>query len=94
MRQRLSIARALVHDPPILILDEPFAVLDAAGTKWLKELMKDLQRRMRAICFTTHDIALARACADRVLMLCCGALREFDAEEDTNCLAPPFAKAA
>jgi|SRR3989304_31614 len=76
MRQRLSIVRSLIHDPAILILDEPFASLDAAGIKWLGELLGDLRGRGRTICFTTHDRAIAHACADRILILDCGSLRE------------------
>ena len=55
MRQRLAIARALVHDPPLLLLDEPFSSLDAAGSLWLATLLADLHNRGRTICFVTHE---------------------------------------
>jgi len=67
MRQRLAIARALVHDPPILLLDEPFSGLDTAGTDWLMGLLEDLHRRGRTVCFAMHDEARVRRLADRVL---------------------------
>lgn len=73
-RQRLSLARALVHDPPIVILDEPFSGLDAAGREWLERWLDDLRTRQRAVCFTSHDAALCRRVADRRLELCGGRL--------------------
>ena len=94
MRQRLSIVRALVHDPPILILDEPFASLDTAGAEWLKNLLHALRQRNRTICFTTHDWAIAQACADRILMLCSGNLRDLESPEEQYSSCLPFTKAA
>lgn len=67
--QRLSLARALVHDPPIVILDEPFAGLDAEGQAWLEHWLKDLRTRQRAIVFSTHDHQQCRSLANRTLEL-------------------------
>lgn len=74
LRQRLSLARALVHDPPIVLLDEPFAGLDAAGHVWLEEFLVELRNRGRAIIFSTHDDRRCRWLADRVLDLHAGRL--------------------
>lgn len=72
MRQRLSVVRAMVHDPPILLLDEPAAGLDAEGTEWLLNLLLQLRGRGRTLCFSTHDDRLSRRLADRVLELRAG----------------------
>ena len=55
MRQRLAVARALIHNPPLLLLDEPFTALDAAGAEWLLTLLADLHDRGHTICFVTHE---------------------------------------
>ncbi len=69
MRQRLSLVRALIHDPPVLLLDEPFEGLDAAAEAWLMGLLQDLRRKGMTLCFVLHDEAKTRALADRVLRL-------------------------
>lgn len=76
MRQRLSLARAMVHDPRILLLDEPFAGLDAEGTEWLFEVLRDLSARQCTVCFTIHDERKLRRLAERVLHLRSGRLEE------------------
>ena len=68
-RRRLSLARALIHDPPIVILDESFAGLDAAGHVWLEEWLLELRARERAIVFSTHDERQSRSLGDRTLVL-------------------------
>ena len=69
MRQRLSLARALLHDPQIVLLDEPFSGLDISGTDWLLDLLERLLRRRRTLLFATHDLQITRLLADRVLRL-------------------------
>jgi heme exporter protein A len=76
MRQRVSIARALVHRPRILLLDEPFAGLDAEGVEWLVELLAGLGQAGRTVCFTAHDDAIIARLADRVLEVRSGRVYE------------------
>ena len=76
MRQRLSIARALVHRPRILLLDEPFAGLDAEGAEWLMELLAGLGHAGQTVCFTAHDEAVIARLADRVLEVRSGRVYE------------------
>ncbi len=74
MRQRVSLARVLIHEPPILLLDEPFAGLDAEGTAWLDRLLAGRRGMGGATIFSTHDPAHAQRLADRVLRLHAGRL--------------------
>jgi heme ABC exporter ATP-binding subunit CcmA len=69
MRQRLAIARALVHDPAIVLLDEPFTSLDVEGRKWLTALLCDLRKRNRAILLSTHEPVYTSGFADRFFNL-------------------------
>ena len=76
MRQRLSLARALIHDPPILMMDEPFDGLDADAERWLTALLQELRQQGRTLCFVLHDEAKTQQLADRVLHLYQGRLRQ------------------
>jgi sulfonate transport system ATP-binding protein len=71
--QRVSVARALVREPDLLLLDEPFGALDALTRVSMHELLLELWRRHRpAILMVTHDVDEALALADRVLVLRAG----------------------
>ncbi|MCW2640833.1 MAG: sulfonate transporter ATP-binding protein [Dactylosporangium sp.] len=71
--QRASLARALVRDPALLLLDEPFAALDALTRLSMHQLVLDLWQRHRpAVLLVTHDVDEAVALADRIVVLDAG----------------------
>ncbi|MFC4121535.1 ABC transporter ATP-binding protein [Nonomuraea zeae] len=73
--QRVALARALVRDPEVLLLDEPFAALDALTRLQMQELVAELCARHRpAVVLVTHDVDEAVRLADRVVVLRDGAL--------------------
>ena len=67
--QRVAIARALAMDPPLLLLDEPTASLDAERRAELARTVRGLVSGGRSVVAATHDADFVRACADRVLLL-------------------------
>ncbi|MBR3062049.1 MAG: ABC transporter ATP-binding protein, partial [Exiguobacterium sp.] len=68
MRQRLGIAQALVHDPELLLLDEPVSALDPRGRREVLDLLSDLKRE-RMILYSTHVLPDAEEASDWVLLL-------------------------
>jgi heme exporter protein A len=78
MRQRVALAQALIHEPPVLLLDEPFAHLDARSAAWLFARLKELRAAGRTLGLVLHDQQQARALADRILELRGGRVWEVD----------------
>lgn len=78
MKRKLMIARALMHDPEILLLDEPTVGLDAAVRRKMWDLLRGLNKSGLTVILTTHYIEEAEALCDRVGMVNGGRLVELD----------------
>ena len=66
MLQRLALARALAHDPALLLFDEPSAALDPAGAAWLQTELAAERAAGRTVVLVTHDLEATAAIADQV----------------------------
>ncbi|HEX3694797.1 MAG TPA: ATP-binding cassette domain-containing protein [Polyangia bacterium] len=69
LRQRVSIARAVLHDPPVLILDEPTVGLDVLASRFLRDFVRAERDRGKAVIFSTHYLAEAELLCDRIGLL-------------------------
>ena len=74
MQQRLALARALLHDPQVLLFDEPYTGLDQESADRLDELLRAAAGRGCAVLMTTHDLPRGLALATRVLILARGVI--------------------
>ncbi|MDQ3212371.1 MAG: ABC transporter ATP-binding protein [Acidobacteriota bacterium] len=69
MKQKLALARALVHDPEIVLLDEPTANLDPKTSRGVRDLLLELRGRGRAVVVSTHNLDEVERLADRVALI-------------------------
>ncbi|MCL2385908.1 MAG: ABC transporter ATP-binding protein [Defluviitaleaceae bacterium] len=76
MRQRLAIARAILHSPKVLFLDEPTSALDPRTTEGIHELIQQIRNRGATIFLTTHNMDEAVKLCDRVVLLHKGTIVE------------------
>jgi len=74
MQQKLGLARALLHDPPLLILDEPVSGLDPVGTREVRELVLAENARGKTVFISSHVLSEIERTAHRVGVLCQGSL--------------------
>ncbi len=74
MQQRLAIGRALLHDPEVLMFDEPYTGLDPHAADMLDDVLRGARASGRTMLVTTHDLARALALADRVAILARGVI--------------------
>ncbi len=69
MRQKLSLARSLLHSPPVLLLDEPTSAMDPASARLVRNAIKSLRSEDRAIIVCTHNLAEAEELADKIAII-------------------------
>jgi ABC-type multidrug transport system ATPase subunit len=69
MRQRLAVARAFLHDPSVLLMDEPFTALDDRAIAVLQSLLRDALARGKTIILSTHQLREALELASDVALL-------------------------
>ncbi|MCC7206549.1 MAG: heme ABC exporter ATP-binding protein CcmA [Anaerolineae bacterium] len=92
MVQRLAIARAMLHDPPVLLLDEPYTGLDANGSAMLDGLLRTWRDEGRTVVVSIHDIAHAAEVCDRAVILRLGQVAADAALSDVPDLPALFAR--
>lgn len=84
MQQRVSIARALVNAPLLLLADEPYTGLDEAGAQALTNVLSELKSDGAALVLVTHQLNEGLEIADRVAVMLNGAFAKFESSADVN----------
>jgi ABC-2 type transport system ATP-binding protein len=75
MIQKIALIQSLIHDPDILLLDEPSANLDPAGRRLVREIIEEMKRRGKTVVISSHILSEIEAVCDRVAILDRGELR-------------------
>jgi ABC-2 type transport system ATP-binding protein len=92
MRQKMALARAMLHDPSVLLLDEPTSAMDPHSAKLVRDAIVGLRHDQRAIVICTHNLAVAEALADRVAIIRRGRIVALGTLQDLRqrLLGPPL----
>jgi len=69
MKQKLALVRAMLHNPPVLLLDEPTSAMDPQSAKQVRDAIIELRRDERTFLITTHNLSEAQLLADRVAII-------------------------
>jgi ABC-2 type transport system ATP-binding protein len=69
MKQKIALVRALIHDPPVLFLDEPTTAMDPQSARTVRDAIGELRAADRSILLTTHNLSEAEALADRIAII-------------------------
>jgi ABC-2 type transport system ATP-binding protein len=89
MQQKVALARALLHEPSVLFLDEPTAGLDPLAARAVRELILSMKHARRSIVLCTHDLDEAERLADEVAIMQGGRVLAMDAPAELRKLASP-----
>jgi heme exporter protein A len=84
MQQRVSLARALVHQPALIFLDEPFTGLDPQAARALRAMLERIRDERRTILMTTHDLARGLELSDRWIILSRGRILDQGASDGSD----------
>ena len=92
MRQKMALVRAMLHDPPVLLLDEPTSAMDPHSAKLVRDAVLGLRHHRRAIVICTHNLTEAEALADRIAIIRLGRIIALGtpAELKARLLGPPL----
>jgi ABC-2 type transport system ATP-binding protein len=92
MRQKLALIRAMLHDPPLLLLDEPTSAMDPHSAKQVRDAILDLRREQRTILICTHNLTEAELLADRIAIIRRGQIVALDTPSrlKAQLLGPPL----
>jgi ABC-2 type transport system ATP-binding protein len=82
MRQKLALIRAMLHDPPLLLLDEPTSAMDPQSAKQVRDAIVDLRSDRRTILICTHNLTEAELLADRIAIIRRGKIVALDRPGD------------
>ena len=96
MIQRLTIARAILHDPPLLLMDEPYTGLDQASAANLSALLRETAMNDRAVIMTTHELSRGLEGVTRALIIKAGKIEHeltagFTPDMLTHLMESPYA---
>jgi ABC-2 type transport system ATP-binding protein len=69
MKQKIALIRALIHDPPVLFLDEPTTAMDPHSARTVRDAIAELRAARRTILLTTHNLTEAETLADRIMVV-------------------------
>lgn len=92
MRQKLALIRALLHDPPLLLLDEPTSAMDPHSAKQVRDAILDLHRDRHTILLCTHNLTEAELLSDRIAIIHRGRIVALDTPDrlKSQLLGPPL----
>ncbi len=92
MRQKVALVRALLHDPPVLLLDEPTSAMDPSSARMVRDCIRELKAGGRTLLVCTHNLAEAEELADRIAVIRQGCIIALDTPQGLRqqLLGPPL----